>query len=327
MRILLVHNSFRSFVRMDRDILASEHEVDELDLSSPIRILGLPARLARADLVFIWFAGLHSLLPALLGAVLRKGVVSVVGAYDAANIPEINFGHMGHPWKRYVVRAVCRVSTLLVCNSQYAVDTVWRNVRPRTPIRMIHHGIEFPEPAPGGEREQLALTVGQIRKINLARKGLEVFVRAAPSLPGVRFLMVGEVLDGSARYLRSLAGANVEIRDQVPQPELNSLYGRAAAYVQASIHESFGLTVVEAMGSGCVPVVSRRGALPEVVGAHGLFVDESDAQSVAAGIRAALDVSEEARTAAASYARETFPLSKRRQALLAAVSWAARGAL
>src|SRR5438046_95351 len=106
MRVLFVHNSLRSFVRIDRDILASAHDVDEMDLSVPARILSLPIRIARADLVFSWFASLHSFFPVMLGAALRKPAISVVGAYDAAKVPEIGFGHMGHPWKRYVVKAI-----------------------------------------------------------------------------------------------------------------------------------------------------------------------------------------------------------------------------
>jgi glycosyltransferase involved in cell wall biosynthesis len=244
----------------------------------------------------------------------------VVGAYDAASIPEIGFGHMGHPWKKHVVRAICAASSLLLCNSEYAAETVRSNVRPRTPIRVLHHGVEFAPPGPMTGRERLVLSVGQIRKVNLARKGHEVFVWAAALVPDARFVLVGEILDGSAEYLRSIAGPNVEIRDHVPQEELDGLYNRAAVYVQASVHESFGLTVVEAMGAGDIPVVSHRGALPEVAGPHALFVDEGDPASVASGIREGLSAGEERRVAAAEYARTTFPLSRRCEGLLDAVA-------
>jgi len=315
MRILFVHNSLRTFVRFDRDILASEHEVDEMDLSVPGRIVSLPWRLARADLVFIWFASLHSFFPALLGRAAGKPVISVVGAYDAANIPEINFGHMGHPWKKHVVRSICGASTVLICNSEYARETVARNIRPRAPIRVIPHGVQFP-PRGRPEREPLILTVGQIRRVNLARKGLEVFARAAALVPEARFLIVGQIMDGSADYLRSIGPSNLEIRDEVPEAELDDLYARASVYVQASVHESFGLTVVESMAAGDVPVVSRRGSLPEISGPNAIFVDETDPKSVAGGIQRGLQATGEARQAIATYARERFPLENRRQSLL-----------
>jgi glycosyltransferase involved in cell wall biosynthesis len=315
MRILFVHNSLRTFVRFDRDILASEHDVDEMDFSVPARIVSLPWRLARADLLFIWFASLHSFFPALLGRAAGKPVISVVGAYDAANIPEINFGHMGHPWKRYVVRSICGASTVLVCNSEYARATVEQNIRPRAPIRVIPHGVQFP-PLGQPEREPLVLTVGQIRRVNLARKGLEVFAQAAALVPEARFVIVGEIMDGSADYLRAMGPANLEIRDEVPQAELEDLYARASVYVQASVHESFGLTVVESMAAGDVPVVSRRGSLPEVAGPDAIFVDETDPKSVADGIRQGLQMTGKARRVIATYARERFPLENRRRSLI-----------
>src|SRR5450759_775811 len=100
MRILFIHNSLQSFVRVDRDILASAHEVDELDLSRRMRVMSLPARMRQADLVFAWFAGVHSLLPILAATIARKPSIVVVGGYDTANLAEIGYGHMKHPWKR-----------------------------------------------------------------------------------------------------------------------------------------------------------------------------------------------------------------------------------
>ena len=45
--------------------------------------------------------------------------------------------------------------------------------------------------------------------------------------------------------------------------------------MQASKHEGFGVSVAEAMLAGCVPVTTRAGALPEVVGDTGVLLDDS----------------------------------------------------
>jgi hypothetical protein len=90
-----------------------------MDLSKPFRIASLPRRLLRADLVYIWFASLRSFFPAILGRAWGKPVISVVGAYDVANIPTLHFGLMGHPWKKHVVRVICASSTVLTCYSEY----------------------------------------------------------------------------------------------------------------------------------------------------------------------------------------------------------------
>jgi glycosyltransferase involved in cell wall biosynthesis len=134
---------------------------------------------------------------------------------------------------------------------------VEENVRCKTRIELIPLGVQFP-PQGESQREPIVLTIGQIRRVNLVRKGVEVFTRAAALVPDARFLMVGQVMDDSVMYLRSFAPPNLEIRDHVSQEELDRLYSTASVYVQASAHESFALTVVEAMAAGDIPVVSRR---------------------------------------------------------------------
>ena len=56
--------------------------------------------------------------------------------------------------------------------------------------------------------------------------------------------------------------------------ELDALFRSAAVYVQASLHEGFGLSLAEAMLAGAVPVVTAAGALPEVVGDTGVTIAE-----------------------------------------------------
>jgi glycosyltransferase involved in cell wall biosynthesis len=59
---------------------------------------------------------------------------------------------------------------------------------------------------------------------------------------------------------------------------------KSIAYVQISDTETFGVAIAEAMSCGTHVVVSKRGAIPEVVGNHGVYVDHNDPDSVAAGI-------------------------------------------
>jgi glycosyltransferase involved in cell wall biosynthesis len=51
-----------------------------------------------------------------------------------------------------------------------------------------------------------------------------------------------------------------------------------------SLYETFGLPVLEALGSGCPLVASNRGAIPEVAGDAARLVDPEDVQSIASGI-------------------------------------------
>jgi glycosyltransferase involved in cell wall biosynthesis len=318
MRILFVHNALRSFVEVDRDILSEEHDVDDLDLSAPARIVYLPRRLARADLVFAWFASMHSLLPVIGARVLGKSTVVVVGGYDTANLPDIGYGNMAHPLKRYVVRMICGTAEGLVANSRSASDEVQRNVG--RSAHVIYHG--FPESlSPVSHvRDRLVVTVGNVSRESLRRKGHEVFVRSAGLVPDAEYVLAGQCTKQAEAYLREIAPSNVRITGFLPPHALDALLHRASVYVQASTHEGFGCAVAEAMAAGCVPVVSRRGALPEIVGDHGLWVDETDVASVADGVRRGLASNGKHRQTVADHVTRNFSIQARRRALLALVA-------
>ena len=59
-------------------------------------------------------------------------------------------------------------------------------------------------------------------------------------------------------------------------------------YCQLSITESFGVTLLEAMACGCVPVVARRDALPELAGDAGFQVPYGDVERTREAILAAM---------------------------------------
>jgi glycosyltransferase involved in cell wall biosynthesis len=142
-------------------------------------------------------------------------------------------------------------------------------------------------------------------------------VRSASLLPEVQFVVAGKWIDGSVEELRAIAPANVTFTGWVEQDELEALYRRASVYVQASRHEGFGLSVAEAMLAGCIPVVSRAGALPEVVGDAGILLepDGVEAADVADGIRRGLALDEASRERARRRILERFPLSARGEQL------------
>ena len=64
-------------------------------------------------------------------------------------------------------------------------------------------------------------------------------------------------------------------------------------YVQLSDTETFGLAIAEAMSCATPVLVSNRGAIPEVVGSFGIYVDHNSPTSVAAEIIKFIEMEEE----------------------------------
>lgn len=91
-----------------------------------------------------------------------------------------------------------------------------------------------------------------------------------------------------ARVPRRAADPGTLWVGRVSEDELRALYHGAAAFVQPSLLEGFGLPVLEAMGSGVPVVCSNATSLPEVAGDAALYFDPLDVDDIAAQLRRCL---------------------------------------
>lgn len=316
-RVLFVHNKLTRFVEVDRDLLAERYTVTERYELAPHRLR--PLQIYRAvkahDLVFAWFASWHSLLPVLAARRLGKPSIVVVGGYDTACVPEANYGSQRGGIRKHVARAVIRAATALLTNSESArSEAIAHATADPARVTVIYHGVEPVPIGPLEGRERLVLTVGNVWRENFLHKGLLPFVRAAAHLPDARFVLAGKWCDDGIEELKA-AGPRVQFLDFVPDEELARLYARASVYVQASLHEGFGLSVAEAMTAGCIPVVTRAGSLPEVVGETGVYTKSTDAHELAEAIRQGLECKGASRQAARERVLRMFTMDNRRRGL------------
>jgi glycosyltransferase involved in cell wall biosynthesis len=326
-RILFVHSRKASFVAIDREILAERYEIEDLyqpgRLANPIAVIG---GVARADLVFGWFASWHTFFPITLAWLARKPTVLIVGGFDTANMPDIGYGHQRGGLRRWASRWIMRRARRLITNSDYSLSEIERNTSiPRARVTVVHHGVPDSFGETPAAKQRQALTVGAIDRTTLVQKGQLSFVRAAAELPEVRFVFAGQWLDDAIDDLRAAAPENVEFTNWLSDEELHARYRRAAVYVQASRHEGFGLAVAEAMLAGCIPVVMNVTAMPEVVGDAGVLIESQRPADVAAGVRRALELGPDAGARARERILTSFPMERRREGILRVVEEALRG--
>ena len=131
----------------------------------------------------------------------------------------------------------------------------------------------------------------------------------------MQFVLVGAWKDDAIAHLRAIAPPNVRFTGRVDGATLLDHFRRAAVYVQASLHEGFGLSLAEAMLAGCVPVVTRAGALPEVVAQAGIYLESNTPAAIAGGVRAGLQADASVRQQARERILGSFPLAERKRQL------------
>jgi glycosyltransferase involved in cell wall biosynthesis len=317
-KILFVHNGPTQFVRLDLDELRQRYDVTECYLRSRwINAMSIWQQVRTNDLVFGWFASWHTFLPLLFAKILGKPSLLIIGGYDLANMPEIGYGHQRGGLKRWVSRRTMYLANSLVTNSNYSRGEAARNVPlSQKEVHSVYHGVNDPfQSIPRGSRARIALTVGNVDRPNLDRKGHEPFVRTAALMPNVNFVLAGAWKDDAIDYLRSIATPNVTFTGWLSNQALCDYYRKASVYVQASLHEGFGLSVAEAMLAGCIPVVTTAGALPEVVGECGVSISEPRPAIIAQAVEEALGYHDEARVLIRQTILDRFPIKKRGEAL------------
>ena len=325
MNVLMVHPTPRPFMQLDVEILRSAFTVRTVQVRFHPRPHLMAdtwsaLRLTRwADVVLAWFGGVHALLPFVTARALGKRCAIIASGVDVAAMPSIQYGHMRPGPLRMAGRLVFRLAHCVFAVSSFTRQETIRNARVSTEkVDVISHGIpstpDFPETQRTG-----VLTVAAVNSSTVRRKRLDTFVQAAAQLPDTPFDIIGGGQPDALRALQRDAPSNVTIRPWLPSHELKTRMLNYAVYAQLSAYESFGMALAEAMQCGCVPVVTRRGALPEVVGDAGWYVPYGDPDATARAIREALDAPAAASRAARRRIMERFPLSRRRQGLVDAL--------
>ena len=106
-------------------------------------------------------------------------------------------------------------------------------------------------------------------------------------------VVVGQAAWGTAAEDASLQSeglrGRVHFTGYVADADLPAVYSGADVFVFPSLHEGFGLPVLEAMASGVPVVTSNVSAMPEVAGEAALLVDPTNAFAIAEAIAQVLD--------------------------------------
>jgi glycosyltransferase involved in cell wall biosynthesis len=183
-------------------------------------------------------------------------------------------------WQRAMMPRIARRARLVITVSEFSrAELIEFLGVPGERIRVVPGGVDKRFGA-GIDPEPVLRRLGLTKPYVLAvgdrgpRKNLEALRPAVALLrkEGIELVVAG---GGRGHQLGAgLAGA----RDlgYVADDDLPGLYAGARAFALPSLHEGFGLTVLEAMAAGVPVVASQRAALPEVVTGAGILADPDD---------------------------------------------------
>jgi glycosyltransferase involved in cell wall biosynthesis len=314
-KILFVRPSKSSFVQKDLELLRKYFDVRVVDSVFNIRrpkdtlktILPLISGVLWADGTFAWFAGTGAFWAVWLSKIFGKKSIVVVGGYEVAKVPEIGYGEMLNPRTARSVKFVLDNADKVLAVSEFNKKEILKYTNSKN-VELVYNAVDCDKFKPKGEREDLAITAGNPTKNTCKLKGIDTFVKASLAFPELKFVVIGTYDVDIRNRLKQIA-PNVEFTGALSHEEVTSWLKKAKVYCQLSYRESFGMSLLEAMSCGCIPVISNRGALPEVVDNLGFIVDYGDVDGTIKAISNALN-SEDMRGAVRERAK-TFSIVER----------------
>lgn len=153
----------------------------------------------------------------------------------------------------------------IVCTSEWAAA----GLRGRRNVRHVPLGVDLSRFHP--DRGDSALRAGTPMLIHLGRRP----ERSIATLAELRGRGVPAVLVVLGDRPRRALPAGLPVRFLAPGPDLLArLLATADVALAPAPEETYGLAVLQALASGTPAVVSRDGALPEVIGRAGIAVED-----------------------------------------------------
>lgn len=193
-------------------------------------------------------------------------------------------------WRKYVDK----INVIhVVTNSEYEEMHSYLGI-PYEKMKIIPHGVDHDLFQPSSNKEdtrreilsQLRLPLGKyflhVGEMNFVRKNhsriIEAFENARKSGLKHNLIIAGKHYPEIEKMAKKVPG--IFVLNWIENSQLTKLMQGADAFLLPSIHEGFGMPLVESMSCGVPCISSDRHAPPEVVGDSGLLVNPESVMEI-----------------------------------------------
>jgi glycosyltransferase involved in cell wall biosynthesis len=250
----------------------------------------LPGLVARSDVAL--YHGTKNVLP------WRLGIPGVVTVHDLAVYTHP--GTFALPQRLHFRLAVPpslrRAARVIAVSRQTEQDLGTLLGVPAPRIRVVWNGVAERYHAPAdparvaylrrrhGLGTSLVACVGTVQPRKRVERVIEAFGMAGLAARGWQLAVAGRTRPGHRPAWIDAPPPGVVWLGELPDDDVPALYAAAQISISASEYEGFGLSVAEAMASGCAVLAVAAGSIPEVVGDGALLVARSEAGLLAAAL-------------------------------------------
>ncbi|MFL5482592.1 MAG: glycosyltransferase family 4 protein [Gemmatimonadaceae bacterium] len=228
--------------------------------------------------------------PSARAPITHGGPPTVVTIHDLASFHyPLTLTRWTRLYERRTVPLAARASDLIIAVSSDAAADIHELLGiSQRKIRVIPLGVDSQffarNSSPRAYPFPYVLFVGSAQPRKNLRRLAQAVERVSKHHRDLRLVVAGA--DGWGNEI--VADSRVTFAGPVDDERLLILYRHAECTALVSLHEGFGLPILESMAAGTPVVASNVAALPEVAGGAAVLVDPLSAQSIANGIEEAI---------------------------------------
>ena len=198
---------------------------------------------------------------------VREGTSSVYGG-NPRSIKAWLFKLTGTWLKRIYRRSKVNPDHAIVCNSQFSKEcflAVFPEYRKEIPV--IYPPVQMDDyKADENPQRKGVISLGRFAASKMQMEQ----IKAAENLPEINFHIVGFVTDKAyfercRSYVASHHLKNVHLHPNLDYGEMVRLLNSSKYFLHTLVNEPFGITAVEAIAAGCIPIVHNSGGQKETV--------------------------------------------------------------
>jgi len=234
-------------------------------------------------------------IPDITGPVLQWG-------YYPNRLPR---GLYAWPLRMHYSWKIRRISLVLAISeySKFHFDQSWK-----VPTKLVYPACNMIRPSQ--IRDNTVVTAAR----GVPEKRLELFWEIAKRCPTYEFILLltqDPRFEQISQSLQRTVPVNGRVIVDPDREVYHETLARSRIYLHLMKGEHFGITIVEAMSAGCVPVVHDSGGPKEIVGSSGILWQEVEEipQSLKVANSAFDSLSEQAMERARVFSRERFDVT------------------
>ena len=295
-KLLFISNGIPSFTKVDIDILKSEYEIILFSklwinkfsvianhISLLIKLYTLRNKISK---IVVSFAGHWSYFPAMMGRLFKIPVAIILHGTDCAAIPSLNYGDLRKPILKRIIKSSIKNASILLPVSEtltkvenlYNGNNIERNQGlnsffklDKLKFKAIYNGIDsnfWKSNSNIKIKTNSFIAVFSNKQFFL--KGGDLIVGLAKEFPNCSFYIAG--CDTIPNL--HLKPKNLTLLGHISKEKLLKYYNQSQFYLQLSVFEGFGCSLVESMMCNCIPIGSKVNIIPYIIGDTGVVLEK-----------------------------------------------------